>query len=348
MTNLKVKFCGVEFKNPVVLASGILGVTAASLKNVVKHGAGGVTTKSIWMEEHKGHKNPTMMGTEHFFINAVGLSDAGIGKAKELFGEYGTKKSVSVKGVSKNAKGLVFGAKWGVSERKGGGAKSGVVKVSMRPAPIIASIVAMKMNEFGDLAEEISKLNPDIIEINISCPNVEDEFGLPFACDKNAASSVVKVVKKALIDAGSKIPVIVKLSPNVPNIASIASACALAGADGFCAVNTLGPGMVIDLKLRRPVLTNRVGGVSGFGLKPIAVKCVNDVYRATGLPIIGTGGVMTGEDAIEMMMASARLVGIGTAVYYRDISVFGEVVKEMEEWCRKSGVKDVNEIVGCI
>jgi dihydroorotate dehydrogenase (NAD+) catalytic subunit len=306
MVKMKVKFCGVEFKNPTVLASGVLGVTAASLKRVVENGAGGVTTKSIWLKPHEGHKNPTMFGTEHYFMNAVGLSDAGIEKAKDLFAEYG------------------------------------------RPAPLIASIVAGKNYEFAKVATEVAKMRPDIIEINISCPNVEDEFGTPFACSAVSAAAVVKSVKDAIKDEKFKIPVIVKLSPNVPSIASIASACAEAGADGFCAINTIGPGMAIDLKLRRPILTNRVGGVSGPGIKPVAVKCVNDIWRITRLPVIGTGGVMTGEDAIEMMMAGATLVGIGTMVYYRGVEGFSAIVDEMKAWCEKNGVKDLNEIIGCV
>lgn len=318
MTDFKVKFCGVEFKNPVVLASGILGVTAASLKNVVAHGVGGVTTKSIWLEAHEGHKNPTMVGTKDYFLNAVGLSDAGISKAKELFAEYGRKGAMT-------------------------GAKSNV-----RPAPIIASLVANKIDEFEELAEKIIVLDPDIIEVNVSCPNVEDQFGIPFACDPMQAAHVTRLARKKLDELKSKIPLIIKLSPNTPSIARIASACASAGADGFCAINTVGPGMAIDLKLRKPILTNKVGGVSGPAIKPVAVKCVNEVWRATHLPIIGTGGILTGEDAIEMMMAGATLVGVGTAVYYRDIGVFGKIVDEMEEWCKKNGVKDLKEIIGCV
>lgn len=304
MANLEVNFCGVKFENPTVLASGVLGVTAASLKNVVKNGAGGVTTKSIWLEEHKGHKNPTMIGTEHYFMNAVGLSDAGIEKAEtETFPEY----------------------------------------MDGKPAPIIANIVAGKIVDFGELAERISKLNPDIIEVNISCPNVEDEFGKPFACSVIDAAKVTKIVR-----AKTKKPVIIKLSPNVSNIGEIAKACADAGADGFTAINTVGPGMAIDIDLRMPILANRVGGVSGPAIKPIAVKCVYDVYKATKLPIVGTGGVLTGRDAIELMMVGARLVGIGSMVYYREVSGFKKVVKEMADWCDKNGVKNLEEIIGCV
>lgn len=302
MVNLSVEFCGVKFENPTVLASGILGVTASSLKNVVRNGAGGVTTKSIWLEEHPGHKNPTMLGTDKWFLNAVGLSDAGAAKAvEETFPEY-----------NKNKK-----------------------------APIIANIVETSAERFAKLTEQIDKCEPDIIELNLGCPNVEDAHGKPFACVAADAATVVKACR----DRTGR-PLVVKLTPNVANIASVAEACAKAGADGFCAINTL-YGMAINIDLRRPVLANKSGGLSGPGIKPSAVKAVYDIYRATGLPIIGTGGIMTGEDAIEIMMAGARLVGMGTMVYYRGAEGFGKVVEEMAEWCDKNGVKSLEEIIGC-
>lgn len=299
--DLSVEFCGVEFKNPTVLASGILGVTASSLKNVVRNGAGGVTTKSIWLENHEGHKNPTMFGTEHYFLNAVGLSDGGIGKAlEETFPEYNKDK----------------------------------------PAPIIANVVEKSMDRFGDLVEKIDTAKPDIIEINISCPNVDDKYGKPFSCSAGDAAAVTKAVR-----GKTKRPLVVKLTPNVPNIAEIAQACADEGADGFTLINTVA-GMGIDLDFRRPILTNKSGGLSGPAIKPVAVKAVYDVYKATKMPIIGTGGVMNGEDALELMMAGARLVGIGTMVYYREAQGFGQVAQEMSDWCEKRGVKSLEEIIG--
>ncbi len=301
MANLSVKFCDVTFENPTVLASGILGVTASSLKNVVKNGAGAVTTKSIWLTEHIGHKNPTMFGTESYFLNAVGLSDAGIEKAKEeTFPEYNKDK----------------------------------------PAPIIANIVAYSMDDFEKLTQEITTCDPDIIEVNISCPNVDDKYGKPFSCVAAQANKVT-----ALVRENTDKPIVIKLTPNVPNIVEIAEACKEAGADGFCLINTLS-GMGIDIDLRMPILTNKSGGVSGPAIKPIAVKAVHDVYKATKMPIIGTGGITTGEDAIEIMMAGATLVGMGTMVYYRGIEGFGEVVKEMNDWCDKNGVKNLEEIIG--
>ncbi len=301
MADLSVKFCDVQFENPTVLASGILGVTASNLRNVVRNGAGGVTTKSIWLEENIGHKNPTMFGTEHYFLNAVGLSDGGIAKAKEeTFPEY----------------------------------------LADKPAPIIGNVIAKSMADFEKIVAEMDSCGADIIEVNISCPNVDDKFGKPFSCSIDGAQGVVKAVRGA-----TKKPLIIKLTPNVPNIAEIAAACAKEGADGFCLINTVA-GMGIDITLRRPILTNKSGGLSGPAIKPVAVKAVYDVFKETGLPIIGTGGITNGEDAIEIMMAGARLVGMGSMVYYRGVEGFGEVVKEMDAWCEKNGVKNLEEIIG--
>lgn len=303
MSDLTVTFCGVAFRNPLVLASGVLGVTASSMRNVVEHGAGGVTTKSLWLTEHRGHPNPVIITTEHYMLNAVGVPDAGIEKAKEELAAYNKGKK----------------------------------------APIIANIIAGKVSDFGEIAEEISKLKPDLIEVNISCPNVEHEFGKPFACSSADAAAVTKHVKKS-----TKIPVVVKLSPNVTDLVEIAKSVADAGADGFCVMNTIGPGMAIDIDTCQPILANKVGGLSGPAIKPLAVKHVHDVYKATGLPIIGTGGIMTGRDAVEIMMAGATLVGVGTAVYYRGIWVFKKITDEMNEWLTKQKIKRVKDIIAMV
>lgn len=304
MADLSVTFCGVEFKNPLVLASGVLGITASSFHNVIKNGAGGVTTKSLWLTEHRGHPNPVMIANEHYMLNAVGVPDAGIEKAKQELGEYNLRKR----------------------------------------APIIANIIAGRKADYGEIAEEIAKLHPDIIEVNISCPNVEDEFGKPFACSRDDASEVTREVKRR---AGG-IPVIVKLSPNVTDIVSIAKSVAAAGADGFCCINTLGPGLAINLETAQPILANRVGGISGPAIKPLAVRIVYNIAKATKLPIIGTGGVTTGEDALEMMMAGATLVGVGTAVYYRGVQGFGEMTREMDTWLKSQKISKLRSIIGSV
>lgn len=307
MADLSVEFCGVRFRNPIVLASGVLGVTADSMAQVVRNGAGGVTSKSLWPFEHKGHPNPTIITSEHWMLNAVGIPDAGPEKAREELAHFR----------------------------------------EVCDAPFIANIVGGKMEDYVAIAKEVALMNPDIVEINISCPNVEDELGKPMACSIVKSSEVTRLVKAALAEAGAgHLPVVVKLSPNVEDIVSIAASVLDAGADGVTAINTVGPGMAINIETAQPILANRVGGLSGPAIKPLAVKYVYDIYRARKCPIIGTGGVTTGRDAIEMMMAGATLVGVGTAVWARGQDVFGKIVDEMNEWCDANGVEKLSDLIG--
>lgn len=216
--------------------------------------------------------------------------------------------------------------------------------IAESPVPVILSMIASTANAFGETARTFAALKPAALEANISCPNVEDSMGKPFSYAADTAAAATRAAKKG---AGS-LPLFVKLSPNVPDIGRIAAACAEAGADGVTLVNTLGPGMAIDLETRRPVLSNKMGGVSGPAIRPVAIRCVADVYAATEgkLPIIGTGGVSKGEDAIELMMAGASLIGIGTAVWDRGYDVFGKVAGEMGTWCAQHGVADIAELTG--
>ncbi|MCS7076022.1 MAG: dihydroorotate dehydrogenase [Bacteroidia bacterium] len=303
MASLSVNFAGVLFQNPIVLASGIMGITGSSLLRVARAGVGGVTTKSIWLTAHEGHKNPVMVGTPHYFINAVGVPDAGIQKAKEEITFY--KKHTNV--------------------------------------PLIANIIASSEIDYGLITEAISELKPDLIEVNISCPNIEDELGKPLACSRIKAYEVTQICKSK-----THIPVIVKMSPNVEDYVGIAQSCQDAGADGLCCFNTFGPGMMIDLESRMPILANKVGGVSGPGIKPLVLKMVNDIYKAVSIPIIGTGGVLTGKDALEMMVCGATLVGVGTMVYYYDIQGFETMYQEMKEWLETHNIQNITEIIGTL
>lgn len=302
--NLSQKVLGITFENPTVLASGIWGITAASWREVARNGAGAVTTKSLWLKEHKGHPNPTIIETSNWTLNAVGVPDAGPEKAREEIGNYNQDK----------------------------------------PVPLIANIIAESVENYGKTAAEILQLEVDALEVNISCPNVEDELGKPFACSAPDAAAVTKAVKAV----SGNTPVFVKLSPNVENIKAIATAVAEAGADGFTVINTVGPGMAIDLRSRMPILANKVGGMSGPAIKPIAVRCIADVYAATDgkLPIIGTGGVYTGEDAVELMLAGATLIGIGTAVGTVGADVFKKVCDGMQYWCTNEGIDNVTDLIG--
>ena len=298
---LKTNFLQKELKNPTVLASGILGISASSWLNAAGKGAGAITTKSIGLKERKGHKAPVLVELESGFLNAVGLSCPGIEESIEEIKEY--KKKCKI--------------------------------------PLIASVFAEKTEEFGEVCSAVSEAKPDFIELNISCPNVESEFGIPFGANVENAAKATEIAKNSC-----KIPLIVKLSPNVLNIAEIAEAAEKAGADAINAINTLGPGMSIDLKAKKPILSNKKGGVSGKAIKPIAIRCVFDIFEKVEIPVIGTGGITTGEDAVEIMMAGATLVGIGTAVYYRGINVFEKISKEIEEFMKKNGYKSVKELVG--
>jgi dihydroorotate dehydrogenase (NAD+) catalytic subunit len=195
-----------------------------------------------------------------------------------------------------------------------------------RQFPLNASIYGGSVDEFTEVARFVSDQGPDFIEINISCPN-SDRHGMLFGVDENAAFAVTNAVKKVI-----SVPLIAKLTPAAPDIGKIARACEDAGADAICAINTAGPGMVIDIEARMPVLAFKKGGLSGPMIKPVAVRCVYDIYRAVSIPIIGLGGITTGEDAVEMFMAGATLAGMGSAVRYRGIQVFDQVHQELATW----------------
>ncbi|WP_020587313.1 dihydroorotate dehydrogenase [Desulfobacter curvatus] len=204
-------------------------------------------------------------------------------------------------------------------------------ELSDRDFPVNASIYGGSVDEFVRVAEFVSAKKPDFIELNISCPN-SDQHGMIFGVNAQSSHDVVAAVKKVI-----HVPLIAKLTPAAPDIAAIAKACEDAGADAICAINTAGPGMVIDIESRLPVLAFKKGGLSGPMIKPIAVRCVYDIFRSVSIPIIGLGGISTGEDAIEIIMAGATLVGIGTAVRYRGITVFDKVNKEIDDWLAAHG-----------
>jgi dihydroorotate dehydrogenase (NAD+) catalytic subunit len=302
MVDLGVELVGVRLANPLVLASGILGVSPWTLRKVARLGAGAVTAKSIGPEPTEGHPNPTVISTEHWVLNAVGLSNPGV--------EEGVKE-----------------------------VEMAVKKVR---APVIASFFAKDVEGFGVVAERLSMAKPALLEANLSCPNVMEEQGFPFAYEPDKAAEVVKAIKKRV----GGVPLVAKLSPNTYKLKEVAKAVEEAGADAINMGNTMGPGMAINLEARKPVIANKVGGVSGPALKPIQVRCVWDVFESVKIPVIGTGGVLTGMDAIEMMMAGARAVGIGSALAYRGQRSFKLIAKEMDEWLAKNGHSNVNEIVG--
>jgi dihydroorotate dehydrogenase (NAD+) catalytic subunit len=301
MVDLSASISDVKFGNPTVLPAGILGVTASSLARAASSGAGAVTSKSIGPERREGHKNPVVVEVNGSLLNAVGLSCPGLDESVEEL-----KKAVRAAHV-----------------------------------PVIASFYGRTVEEFGLVAGRISEAKPAFIEANISCPNIEDEYGKPFGTSCELAARVVACVKDA-----SRVPLIVKLTPNVPDIKSIALSVEEAGADCIAAVNTVGPGMYIDVLSSKPVLSNRAGGLSGPAIRPIAVRCVYDIYEAVDIPIIGMGGVSSGRDAAEMLLAGASAVGIGTAVWKRGDGVFKEVCVELEGIMEERGNRSLKDLIG--
>ena len=301
--DLSCHFLGLSFKNPLVLASGIIGTSPALLTRAALSGAGAVTAKSCSIESRPGHPNPVAVDWGFGVINAVGLSNPGAAEEIHLLIE--SRRQLAALGV-----------------------------------PLIASIFAATTAQYGEVARMISQANPHLIEINISCPNVADEFGTPFAATCESAAAVTAAVK-----AATTIPIAVKLAPNVPNIGRIAAAVVEAGADAITAINTM-PGMVINAEAARPVLSNKMGGISGPALKPIALRCVAEIARAVSVPIIGTGGVTSGIDAAEMLMAGATAVGVGTAVWYRGVEALGQINAELTAFMQKQGYQTLADMRG--
>lgn len=181
----------------------------------------------------------------------------------------------------------------------------------------------------------------DILELNLSCPSGVDERGLPFSFDPEMTAKATRAVRKV-----TRKPISVKLSPNAHRIGMVAQRAEAEGANAITAVSGMGPGMLIDIHMRSPELGNKVGEVSGLALKPIALGCVYEIYEHVKIPIIGTGGIVNGPDAIEMLMAGATLLGIGSAIAYYDLKAFGMIQEKIERFMAEEGFKDISELIG--
>jgi dihydroorotate dehydrogenase (NAD+) catalytic subunit len=206
-------------------------------------------------------------------------------------------------------------------------------------APTIVSIYGYSSEEFAQVAETAAEMGADALELNVSCPHVK-KAGAEIGCDPRLLTDVVEEVKKK-VDK----PVIVKLTPNVANIGEIAKAAEKAGADAITTINTV-KAMSIDVETGRPLLANKFGGLSGPAIKPIAVRCVYDVYRSVDVPVIGCGGITGWQDAVEFMLAGASAVQIGTAIAFKGVSVFSSVAKGIDAYLKRKGFKNVKELVG--
>ena len=296
---LKTKFLGVEVKSPLVLPAGVMGMSFSGMHISETNGAGIVTSKSLTLQPRTGHKGPVISEFEGGILNSMGLCNPGISDGLSEVDQYKERSQTTV----------------------------------------IVSVFATNTEDFLQLTNEVNNSKGDFLELNLSCPNVFDEFGIPLAASKDKVFKIIKSVKEI-----SNIPVIAKLSPNVYNIIEIALAAQKAGADALCLINTVGPGMMIDAKMVKPVLFNKFGGLSGPCIKPIALKLIYQTYSAASIPILGMGGVTYGKDAVEMLMAGATTIGVGTAVYYRGIEVFDEINNEIIQFMDENGYDTVQDI----
>ncbi len=299
MPDLSTEICGIRLDNPLILASGILGVNRGCLKRVEMEGAGAVTIKSISVETRSGHNSPIIVPFDGGMLNAVGYSNPGLEEAYSVF-----------KGHDVNI-------------------------------PVFASIIGQKPDDFAKIIERFEDIEFCGYEIPVSCPHTPG-FGTMGGQD---SPDFIRSVLKRIKEITSR-PVFVKIPPIDRNIGDYGRMIEDAGASGITAVNTAGPGMIIDIESRRPFLGFKKGGLSGPALRPIAVRCVYELYEAVKIPVIGTGGITTGEDAVEMIMAGASALGIGTAVYFRGLNAFSKIRAEIQDWLSRHEISDISAIKG--
>jgi len=296
---LSVSLADLRLANPTILASGILGYSAETLKSIVEGGAGAVLTKSVGLKPRVGYANPTIAQTSCGLINAMGLPNPGIDEFVKEIRE----------------------AKTGLN------------------VPLIVSIYGFSAEEYATVARKAVDAGADAVELNVSCPHVR-ETGSEVGQNPKILAEVVGKVKAA-VDK----PVIVKLSPNVTSIVEIAEAAVKAGADAITAINTV-KAMAIDTETTMPILSNKIGGLSGPAIKPIAVRCVYEIYEHVKVPIIGCGGIVNWRDAVEFLLAGASAVQIGTAVAQKGPNVFRAVTRGINVYLKRKGFESVNKIVG--
>jgi dihydroorotate dehydrogenase (NAD+) catalytic subunit len=285
-------------------------------------------------------KNPTMlaagiMGSTAASLNWAARSGAGAVVTKSFGREanpgYPNPTTVEVTGGFINAIGL---SNPGVEAFK-----DELVKLD-GSVPVVASIYGATPDDFQYLAREIEEM-VDMIELNVSCPHASGGCGASIGQDPEFTGEIVKAMKKSV-----NIPVIAKLTPNVTDLVEIAEASQKAGCDAITLINSVGPGMRIDLETARPILHNKFGGLSGPAIKPIAVRCIYDVYGAVDVPLIGVGGIRDYKDVVEFLFAGASCVQIGTAVYYEGMEIFGDLTVDLEKFMNSHGFDEVSDMVG--
>lgn len=300
MADLSVNICGVEFKNPIIPASGVFGYGREYEELFPLSKLGGIATKGTTITKRTGNLSPRIAETPSGMLNSVGLQNPGI--------DYFINTELP--------------------------------NLLTKDTVIIANIAGSTIEECVTIAKKLDETEVHMIELNISCPNVK-QGGAAFGTSCASAENITAEVRKA-----TKKPLIVKLSPNVTSITEIAKAVELAGADAVSLINTL-LGMRIDINTGRPILKNNVGGLSGAAVFPIAVRMVWQTANAVKIPVIGMGGVSSGKDAIEMMVAGASAVQVGAAIFTDPYAPI-KIIDEMNEWLDNKRIKSVREVTGSV
>ena len=300
MIKTAVNLAGVELKNPVMTASGTFGSGEEYSEFVDLNKLGAVVTKGVANVPWPGNPTPRIAETSSGMLNAIGLQNPGI----DVFCE----------------RDIPFLKKYDTR--------------------ISVNVCGKTTEDYCEVVERLGNEPVDLLEINVSCPNVK-EGGIAFGQDPKALEAITKEVKKY-----AKQPVIMKLSPNVTDITEMAKAAEAGGADVLSLINTL-TGMKIDINRRTFALANKTGGMSGPAVKPVAVRMVYQVAQAVKLPIIGMGGIATAEDALEFLMAGATAVSVGTANFFNPYAT-EEVVAGIEEFMRRQHVEDISELIGAV
>jgi len=298
--NLSVNIAGVTLKNPVTVASGTFGSGMEYGEFVDLNRLGAVTTKGVANVPWPGNATPRIAETCGGMMNAIGLQNPGLAVFKE--------------------RDLKFLADYDTK--------------------IIVNVCGRSKEDYIDAVEQLGDTNADLLEINISCPNVK-EGGIAFGQNPKMAEEITAAVKKV-----AKQPVIMKLSPNVTDITEMARAVEAGGADAVSLINTL-TGMKIDVERRTFAVANKTGGLSGPAIKPVAVRMVYQVANAIKLPIIGMGGIRNAEDALEFLMVGASAVAVGTANFVNPYATI-EVIDGIAAYMERHGIADINELIGCV
>ena len=293
---LSIDLAGIHLKNPLLLASGFLGISQEIFNRLYHDGLGAIVSKSISVGPLDGYKGPTVVSLgEKGYLNAVGLANPG----SDVFAH----------------------------------------EIMNNQIPLIVSIVGSSQSDFPKLISKFDKLNILGYEINLSCPHVA-KMGMEVGDDLDLVTKIIKTIKSK-----TKKPVIVKVGIGNTDVLKLASKIQESGADAITAINTI-RAMAINVETGMPILSNKVGGLSGIPLKPIGVRCVFEITKKVNIPVIGCGGIFTWEDAVEYILAGATAIELGSVIGFKGLKAFNEIKLGITRYLEKKNCKNIKEIIG--